>query len=40
LQGDASYKLEMGNGLGTIAILEIDNQVEASLQRRDSLEWY
>ena len=29
-----------GNGLGTIAILEIDNQVEAILQRFDSLESY
>ena len=40
LASDASCKLEMGNGLGTIAILEIDSKVEASLQHRDSLEWY
>ncbi len=29
---------EMGNGLGAIAILEISNTVEASLERFDSLE--
>jgi hypothetical protein len=31
---------EMGNGLGAIAILEISNKVEASLERFDSLESY
>jgi len=36
----ASCRVETGNGLDTIAILEIGNRLEASLQRFDSLQSY